>query len=272
MSRGFTFGIVGGYGATGRMVASELWKSCNGEFLIGGRDLAIGKVLAAEFESRVSAACLDVLNVHSLDNSCSRCSIIINCAGPGMVLQNRAAQAAFRRRCHYIDAAGMWFVKERMLPHSREMEDLGLSFVVSAGWMPGISELLPVYADAKAWAKMDTIESLTVYFGDSSEWSTNALRDGFWRVYTHVPIGVSDCHNRNPDGPGPSSRRIGCSIALELISKKPPACGRFCRGSDSWAFSRTSPSPDRSDRLQGSPRLLDLRTCTGHCRPHSLGE
>jgi hypothetical protein len=69
-----------------------------------------------------------------------------------------------------------------MLPHSREIEDLGLSFVVSAGWMPGISELLPVYADAKARAKMDTIESLTVYFGDSGEWSTSALRDGFWYI------------------------------------------------------------------------------------------
>jgi saccharopine dehydrogenase (NAD+, L-lysine forming) len=99
-----------------------------------------------------------------------------------MVLRDRVAQAAFRSRCHYVDAAGMSFVKERMLPHSREIEDSGLSFVLSAGWMPGLSELLPVYADAKARAQMDTIESLTVYFGDSGEWSTNALRDGFWYI------------------------------------------------------------------------------------------
>jgi len=72
---------------------------------------------------------------------------------------DRVAQAAFSRRCHYVDAAGMSFVKERMLPHHREIEDLGLSFVVSAGWMPGMSELLPAYADAKARAGMDTIES-----------------------------------------------------------------------------------------------------------------
>jgi hypothetical protein len=55
MSRAITFGIVGGYGATGRAVASELWKSCDAEILIGGRDSAKGKVLAAEFNSRVSA-------------------------------------------------------------------------------------------------------------------------------------------------------------------------------------------------------------------------
>jgi len=178
MSRDITFGIVGGYGATGRMVASELWKSCDGEILIGGRDVDKGKVFAAEFDTRTSAAHLDILDVHSLDDFCSRCSIIVNCAGPVMQLQDRVAQAAFRRRCHYVDAAGMSLVKERMLPHSREIEDLGLSFVISAGWNPGISELLPVYADARARPKMDLIESLTVYFGDSGEWSTNALRDG----------------------------------------------------------------------------------------------
>lgn len=182
MSPKVTFGVVGGYGATGRMVASALWKSSDGTILIGGRDVEKAKVLAAEFDSRAAATYLDVLDSHSLDNFCSRCSIIVNCAGPVMELRDRVAQAAFLRRCHYIDAAGMSFVRERMLPHSREIEDLGLSFVVSAGWMPGISELLPVYADAKVGAKMDTIESLAVYFGDSGEWSTNALRDGFWYI------------------------------------------------------------------------------------------
>jgi hypothetical protein len=71
-------------------------------------------------------------------------------------------------------------VKEGMLPHSREIADSGLSFVISAGWMPGLSELLPVHAYAQAKAKMDTIESLKVYFGDCGEWSDNAMRDGVW--------------------------------------------------------------------------------------------
>lgn len=50
MSQTVTFGIVGGYGATGRVVVSELSRTCNANFLIGGRDLAKGKALAAEFE------------------------------------------------------------------------------------------------------------------------------------------------------------------------------------------------------------------------------
>jgi len=179
MNRTVTFGIVGGYGATGRAVVSALWKSSHGEILIGGRDLAKSNALAAGFDSRVSAARLDVLDPHSLDDFCSRCSLVVNCAGPVMELQDRVAQAAYRNGGNYVDPAGMSFVKERMLPHREEIENRGLSFVVSAGWNPGISELLPMYAVARARATMDAIESLTVYFGDSGEWSTNALRDGF---------------------------------------------------------------------------------------------
>jgi len=177
-----TFGVVGGYGATGRVVVSELSKSSNGNLLIGGRDLAKGKALAAEFGSRVSAAYVDILDARSLDDFCTRCSIIVNCAGPVMLLEDRVAQAAFRQRRHYVDAAGMALVRERLLPHGRPIADLGLSFVVSAGWMPGISEVLPVYAEARARAQMDGVESLTAYFGDSGDWSANALRDAAWYV------------------------------------------------------------------------------------------
>jgi saccharopine dehydrogenase-like NADP-dependent oxidoreductase len=81
-----------------------------------------------------------------------------------MRLQDRVAQAALRRRCHYVDLAGLALVKEQMLPHAQEIADLGLSFVVSAGWLPGLTELLPLYAPARARDKMDSIESLSSTF------------------------------------------------------------------------------------------------------------
>jgi len=174
----FTFGVVGGYGATGGVVVSELVKSCAGEILVGGRDLAKANVLASEFAGRVAAARVDVLDANWLDNFCSRCSIIVNTAGPVTLLQDRVAQAALRNHCHYVDPAGMAVVQERMLSHSREITDLGLSFVVSAGWTPGLSDFLPVYAYEQARTKMDSIESVSVYSSDSGGWSDNALRDG----------------------------------------------------------------------------------------------
>ncbi len=183
MSRTHTFGVVGGYGATGSAVVTALLQSCDGEILIGGRDLNKATASAANRGSRVSAAHVVVQDDRSLDEFCRRCSIVVNCAGPVMLLQDRVAQAAFRSRSHYVDVAGLTFVKERMLPHAREVADLGLSFVISAGWMPGISELVPVYAHAQARSKMDTIESLSVYFSDSGEWSDNALRDAAWYIH-----------------------------------------------------------------------------------------
>jgi len=178
LSKTVTIGVVGGYGATGRIVVSELARSCDGEILLGGRDLAKGKSLASEFGSRVAAARLDVLDARSLDDFCSRCSIIVNTAGPVTVLQDRVAQATFRRHCHYVDAADMAVVKERMLPHAQEVAALGLSFVISAGWTPGLTELLPVYAYTQAKCRMDSIDSVRVYSSDSGDWSENALRDG----------------------------------------------------------------------------------------------
>jgi saccharopine dehydrogenase-like NADP-dependent oxidoreductase len=163
------FGVIGGYGSTGAVVVSELRKAAAGEILIGGRDARKG-------------VRVDVLDAHSLDEFCGRCSIIVNCAGPVMTLRDRVAQAAFRNRCHYVDVAGLGYVKEAMDPHGREIADLGLSYVVSAGWSPGLTELLPVCAHARAQAQMDSVDSLHAYFSDSGDWSDNAIRDGVWHL------------------------------------------------------------------------------------------
>lgn len=172
------FGVVGGYGATGRVVVSELLRSDAGPILVGGRDAAKLSAVASQCRAKISALRVDVTHPHLLDEFCNRCSVIINCAGPVVRLDDRVAQAALRAGRHYVDAAGMSLIRERMLPHARQIANLGLSFVVSAGWTPGITELLPMHAHARAKSEMEAIECESVYFSDSGEWSENALRDG----------------------------------------------------------------------------------------------
>lgn len=184
------FGVVGGYGATGRVVVSELLRSGAGTILIGGRDTAKLNAVGAQYKPTVSAMRVDVTHPHLLDEFCRRCSVIVNCAGPVARLDDRVAQAAFRTRRHYVDAAGLSVIRERMLPHSREITDLGLSFVVSAGWTPGVTELLSMHAHARAKSEMNSIEGETLYFSDSGDWSDNALRDGI--VFLRS-VGVSPC-------------------------------------------------------------------------------
>jgi len=178
MTRPVVFGIVGGYGATGSVVVAELSKSPDARIMIGGRDFDRAKAAAARVSGKVAAARVDALDDRSLDDFCAQCSIIVNCAGPVILTEDRVAQAAFRSGCHYVDLAGMTLVKERMMAHDREINDRGLSYVVSAGWTPGLTELLPAYAYLRAKLKLDSVDSLTVYFSDSGEWSDNALRDG----------------------------------------------------------------------------------------------
>lgn len=69
-----TFGVVGGYGAIGNVVVSELHRSSAESILIGGRDQDKAKALACELGNRVSAKQVDVLDADSLDEFCGRCS------------------------------------------------------------------------------------------------------------------------------------------------------------------------------------------------------
>jgi hypothetical protein len=69
-----------------------------------------------------------------------------------------------------------------MAAHAREVAERGLSFIVSAGWLPGLTELLPSYAHMHARSSMQTVESVKVFFGDSGEWSTAAYEDMAWHL------------------------------------------------------------------------------------------
>jgi hypothetical protein len=95
-------------------------------------------------------------------------------------MQDAVAQAALRTGSHYVDVAGLTLVREGMMPHDQELSDLGLACVVSAGWLPGMTELLPAYSLAVSKTRMDAIHSVTIHSGDSGEWSNNAMRDIVW--------------------------------------------------------------------------------------------
>ena len=180
MNRSSTFGVIGASGATGKAVAKELRLSTDKVILIGGRDVANLKSVAADLGAAVSAVRVDVRDPGSLDEFCGSCSVVVNCGGPVSELQDTVAQAALRTRSHYVDVAGLTLVREGMMPHDQELSDLGLGCVVSAGWLPGMTELLPAYSLAVSKTRMDAIHSVTIYSGDSGEWSNSAMRDIVW--------------------------------------------------------------------------------------------
>jgi Saccharopine dehydrogenase NADP binding domain len=123
---------------------------------------------------------VDVCDPRSLEEFCANCSVVVNCAGPVSELRDTVAQAALRARSHYVDVAGLGLVREGMIAHDQEFCNLGLACVVSAGWLPGMTELLPAYSLAVSRARMNAIHSVTVYSGDSGKWSDSAMRDIVW--------------------------------------------------------------------------------------------
>jgi saccharopine dehydrogenase (NAD+, L-lysine forming) len=179
MNRSATFGVIGS-GNTAKAVSQELRRSTGKSILIGGRNLANAEAIASDLGPAGSAVRVDVRDSPSLEQFCDRCSIVVNCGGPVCELQDLVARAALRARSHYVDVAGLTFVRERMIPHHSQAAEAGLSCVVSAGWFPGMSELLPAYALAVARTSMDVVQSVTIHFGDSGEWSNSALRDAVW--------------------------------------------------------------------------------------------
>lgn len=180
MDHSVTFGVIGGSGSTGKAVANELRRSTDRAILIGGRDLAKLEAVAAQLGAAVSVIRLDVRDPRSLEEFCCRCCVVVNCGGPVSELQDIVAQAALRTRSHYVDVAGLTLVPEAMMAHDQEVSHLGLACVMSAGWLPGMTELLPAYSLAVSKTRMDEIHSVTTYSGDSGEWSNSAMRDIVW--------------------------------------------------------------------------------------------
>lgn len=170
-------GVIGGYGATGSIVVDELLKQTDSQIFVGGRNIEKAQLIHKEKGDRVIPKYVDIYDEKTLSEFCQDCGIIINCAGPGYHILDKVAQTAFKQKCHYIDTSGEEKVFHSLTSHQNEMKKLGLTFLLSAGWMPGLSEVLPIYADMLAEQNFDCIHSLDLYFADASTWSMTGTID-----------------------------------------------------------------------------------------------
>ena len=171
------FGIVGASGATGQQVLSALLNMGVADILVGGRNVFLLRALTEKSGGTVEAKRVDVGDSETLDAFCAEAETIVNCAGPASVFGDIVAQAAYRNRCNYVDAAGFSIVSQGLQSVKDEIYNAGLSFVVSAGWMPGLSELLPAYAYDLAKEKYGSVDQVSVFFGDWGHWSESASAD-----------------------------------------------------------------------------------------------
>jgi len=188
----YPFGIIGATGATGQQVAIALLNVGAEGILLGGRNISLLTGLRDKSSGTVRASVVNIENPQSLDAFCAEAQTIVNCAGPVSVLGARVAEAALRNKCHYIDPSGLSVVPQSLEPVKDQILNAGLSFVSSAGWSPGLTELLPAYAYDLAKEKFGSVERVSVFFGDWGHWSDNAVADvvSFMQANKRRPSGL----------------------------------------------------------------------------------
>jgi saccharopine dehydrogenase (NAD+, L-lysine forming) len=187
MSKDITIGIVGGYGDIGIIIADELIKDPACRLRIGGRSQEKIDQQVTKLGKRASGKKVDVYNEKEIEEFCKDCSIIINCTGPSWIIKDRVIKYAVKAGCDYVDL-GIWYDNNNL--YKRPFEERGLTGLLYAGWVPGMTGLLPRHLYNEATKSLDSIQSLNVYCGDRSGWSANASHDIMHHFVRGVQPGI----------------------------------------------------------------------------------
>ncbi len=184
-------GIVGAYGATGAVVAQTLAAQNTGPLLLIGRNQAKLEELARAVGGDVGIAAVDVMDEAALVEACRSCRTVINCAGPASVILDRVGQAALACGCHYIDPGPDERVFASLNAKSAEIRGKGLTFILGAGYVPGLSELLMRAIYEVHRGKTADRCKVRLFIVDRNDWSLNGFVDIMERICRNPPeVGV----------------------------------------------------------------------------------
>lgn len=120
---------------------------------------------------RLSWSRVDIYDDSSLARFCRGCTVVLNTAGPSMIIGDRIARAADQAGAHYADAFGGGLLASRLQADPLSPD----RYVIhSAGIYPGLSELLPRWL---ADIHFDNVQSLHGWSGGREACSAAAAAD-----------------------------------------------------------------------------------------------
>ncbi|BBB92141.1 MAG TPA: saccharopine dehydrogenase NADP-binding domain-containing protein [Methylomusa anaerophila] len=187
-----TIGIMGATGYVGREAVKTLLAFTDHNIMLGGREPEKLRSIFPAMESRGDCLHADIYNRDQLYYFCSKCDLVINCAGPAKQILDRVAAAAIDQGVHYVDVAGDIHLYKQLRKRNQEIAEKKLLFIVSAGVYPGLSEVVPAYV---AETYFDEIDLLAVFFAGQGGFSLNAAYDIVCSIEEDTGLGMTYCKN-----------------------------------------------------------------------------
>jgi len=147
--------ILGGYGATGRLLAKHLLAQTSYKIVIAGRNLDKAQAFVDSLQDqRVTAAQVDATDSTSLKQALQRVDFLL-VAAPTTHHTEAVVRAALEAGVDYLDVQYSDLKLEALRAHEKEINEKKLCFITEAGYHPGLPSAMIRYAASK----LDIIES-----------------------------------------------------------------------------------------------------------------
>ena len=147
--------ILGGYGATGKLLAKHLLAQTKHELIIAGRHLDKAQTFVDSLhDKRVTARQADASDSASLKNALQGADFIL-VASPTTHQTENVVCAALDAGVDYLDVQYSGIKLVALRAHEREINEKKLCFVTEAGYHPGLPSAMIRYVASK----LDVIES-----------------------------------------------------------------------------------------------------------------
>ena len=151
------FVVLGGYGIIGRVVVSDLFKTCkNCEIIVAGRDLKKAQECAGSYKSsRVKAARVDIKNINQTAKLLKDADVAVNCVQ--YYFNTTIMKACIKAKANYVDLGGLFHETKKQLRLHLKFKKINRLAIPGCGGTPGITNVLASYGSS-ILKKINSIE------------------------------------------------------------------------------------------------------------------
>jgi hypothetical protein len=147
--------ILGGYGATGKLLAKHLLQQTDHQIILAGRNIIKADELAQKLnDKRISTRCVDAADRASLAAGLKGVDFLL-VAAPTTHNAKSVIEAAINANVDYLDVQLSDSKFAALQACENEIKKRGLCFITEAGYHPGLPSAMVRYAAGK----LDSIES-----------------------------------------------------------------------------------------------------------------